>query len=47
MMHMVGFVMKLKNRGGALSTLKVQNHPNEGDSELDIQIVGSGVQQPE
>lgn len=47
MMHMVGFVMKLNNRGGALSSLKVENHPNNGDSELDIQIVESGVQEPE
>lgn len=47
MMHMVGFIMLMKNEGGALSTLEVQNHPNMGDSTLDIQIVESGVQEPE
>jgi RecA/RadA recombinase len=47
MMHMVGFVMLMRNEGGALSTLEVKNHPNEGDSTLDIQIVESGVQEPE
>lgn len=47
MMHMVGFVIMLQDYGGALSNLEVRNHPNQGDSEFEIQIVEGGVQIPD
>lgn len=46
MMHMVSYLVMMKNTGGALSNVEVRNHPNEGDANLDIQIVEDGVQRP-
>ena len=43
MMHMVNFVVKLKDRSGALSVFTVENHPEKGDFEKQIQINSGGV----
>lgn len=43
MMHTVNFVVMLRDRSGALSNLKIQNHPEVGEEELEIQITEDGL----
>lgn len=43
MLHTVNFVVMLRDRSGALSNLKIQNHPEVGEEELEIQITEDGV----
>ena len=43
MMHMVNYVVKMKGKQGALSNLKVQNHPEYGDFEMPLQILEEGL----
>lgn len=43
MMHTVNFVTMLHDRSGALSNLKIQNHPEVGEEELEIQITEDGI----
>lgn len=47
MMHMVNFVIKMRSTSGALSTLKVENHPEIGDMEMTVQINDEGVRYAE
>lgn len=43
MMHMVNYVVKMRKSSGALSNLKVQNHPEFGDFDMDVQILEEGI----
>jgi len=43
MMHMVNYVVKMRSKKGALSNLKIQNHPEYGDFEVGIQILEEGL----
>lgn len=43
MMHMVNYVMKLRSSGNAMTTLKVQNHPELSDFNIDVQINSGGL----
>lgn len=44
MHHMVNFVIMMSPRSGVLTNLEIRNHPEIEDQEMDLQIVGDGVQ---
>lgn len=46
MMHTVNFVIMLKSRSGALMELNIQNHPEVGEEDLELQITEDGVHTP-
>lgn len=43
MMHTVNFVVMLRNRSGALSNIKIKNHPEVGEEDIEIQITEDGI----
>lgn len=43
MLHTVNFVTMLQDRSGALSNVKIKNHPEVGEEEFEIQITESGI----
>lgn len=44
MHHILNYVLKLKNKGGALRELELTNHPNSADQEWQAQINGDGME---
>lgn len=47
MMHIVNYVVMMKDRGGQLSEIRVQNHPEMGDFDLQVQITDNGMRDAE